>query len=660
MVEKLKNKKYHIVFFIVNFLLVNIAYFTMNYIKRDTLSLDMRYFELLLLFNGIWLFVSMFTKKFNLNSYPDLKHAILLITRSNLYILYIISLSIVIAGVYAYSRIQLMGTCLLLLLLELSVFFIIYIIYFKKQKITGEKSSVQFLKFKNVSLIKILADINLFSLSFFLVNYYKRQTFYISEEYEKLFMLLFALWLFSSILTKKFEKSRGKNIYHIITPYVKSFLFSIATMSVLVYALHLFFYSRLQIFGTFALTLVLESFLFFIFYIFKSNGSKDKDIETYQEVQDIIKQEELPYELDKINENKNRKINSVKNNLKSKYLAHNQSLYNFIDSRINLLKIDDSDTCVLNTHTLFNIETLQDHSKSLFINLHKINDIRWINRYFLEVHKKIYNGGFIIGNVDTIKTHKSRFYKKYTKLLAMILYPFYFIFKRVFPKIPLIKKIYFIVTKGKNRTISKAEALGRLCFCGFKIVDTQEIDDSLYFIAQRAKEPSSEKNPSYGPIIKLKRIGLDAEIVHINKFRTMHPYSEYLQDYIYEQNKLQNNGKFKNDFRLTTWGKIFRRLWIDELPQLINFWQGDINLVGVRALSQQYFDLYPVDFKEFRIQFKPGLVPPYYADMPKSFDQIISSEKKYLHQKQQHPFTTDVKYFFKAFYNIIFKNARSQ
>jgi lipopolysaccharide/colanic/teichoic acid biosynthesis glycosyltransferase len=140
----------------------------------------------------------------------------------------------------------------------------------------------------------------------------------------------------------------------------------------------------------------------------------------------------------------------------------------------------------------------------------------------------------------------------------------------------------------------------------------------------------------------------------------MHPYSEYLQDYIFEQNKLQNNGKFNDDFRLTSWGKVFRKLWIDELPQLINFWQGDVNLVGVRALSQQYFDLYPEDFKEFRIQFKPGLVPPYYADMPKSFDEIISSEKKYLQQKQQHPFTTDVKYFFKVFYNIIFKHARSR
>ena len=70
--------------------------------------------------------------------------------------------------------------------------------------------------------------------------------------------------------------------------------------------------------------------------------------------------------------------------------------------------------------------------------------------------------------------------------------------------------------------------------------------------------------------------------------------------------------------------------------------------------------LHPEDYKEFRIKFKPGLVPPYYADMPKSLEEIIESEKRYLEQKQKHPFITDVKYFFKVFFNILFKNARSQ
>ena len=139
----------------------------------------------------------------------------------------------------------------------------------------------------------------------------------------------------------------------------------------------------------------------------------------------------------------------------------------------------------------------------------------------------------------------------------------------------------------------------------------------------------------------------------------MHPYSEFLQEYIFEQHELTKSGKFFNDFRLTGWGRFFRKMWIDEWPQIVNFFQGDLNLVGVRALSEHYYGLYPKDLQDLRTRFKPGLVPPYYADMPKSFDAIVESERHYLLSKQKHPLTTDLKYFFKAWYNIFFKHARS-
>jgi lipopolysaccharide/colanic/teichoic acid biosynthesis glycosyltransferase len=62
----------------------------------------------------------------------------------------------------------------------------------------------------------------------------------------------------------------------------------------------------------------------------------------------------------------------------------------------------------------------------------------------------------------------------------------------------------------------------------------------------------------------------------------------------------QEGGKFKDDFRITTWGRVLRKLWIDELPQFINFFKGELSLVGVRALSDHYFQLYPKDVQELR------------------------------------------------------------
>jgi lipopolysaccharide/colanic/teichoic acid biosynthesis glycosyltransferase len=249
---------------------------------------------------------------------------------------------------------------------------------------------------------------------------------------------------------------------------------------------------------------------------------------------------------------------------------------------------------------------------------------------------------------------------KYPKYLREVIYALDFMIHRVLPKIPLLKRIYFTVYRGKGRVISEAEVLGRLYFCGFEVLASDTIKESFYFISRKVKHPSIDQNPSYGPFIKLRRIGYSGNVIYINKLRTMHPYSEYLQDYIYKQNRLQLNGKFRDDFRVTKWGKVFRKLWIDEIPQISNFLRGDISLVGVRALSEQYFNLYPGDLKNLRMKFKPGLVPPYYADMPNSFEEIVESEKQYLQAKQQKPFVTDVRYFFKAMYNIFFKKARSR
>ena len=102
-----------------------------------------------------------------------------------------------------------------------------------------------------------------------------------------------------------------------------------------------------------------------------------------------------------------------------------------------------------------------------------------------------------------------------------------------------------------------------------------------------------------------------------------------------------------------------RKYWLDELPQLFNYFRGDINLVGVRALSRHYFSLYPKDLQELRSKYKPGLIPPYYADLPQSFDEILESERQYFSAKESRSFFTDELYLFRALKNILFGNVRS-
>ena len=64
--------------------------------------------------------------------------------------------------------------------------------------------------------------------------------------------------------------------------------------------------------------------------------------------------------------------------------------------------------------------------------------------------------------------------------------------------------------------------------------------------------------------------------------------------------------------------------------------------------------------QEKRVKFKPGLLPPFYADMPQTLEEIQKSEMNYLEAcETKGVFKTDFKYFIMILKNILVKNARS-
>lgn len=313
-----------------------------------------------------------------------------------------------------------------------------------------------------------------------------------------------------------------------------------------------------------------------------------------------------------------------------------------------------NNTLLFKTDKKENIDSIKGRVYNI-INAKRINDISYINKFFESINKKLVKEGVFIGCVETIKQRKEKIFKKYPAAVACTLYLFSFIFKRVCPKIFPTKKLYNIITKGKIRNISLAETLGRLVLNGFEILGYEEINGVTYFAAKRIRLPRYEDNPSLGLIIRLRRVGKNGNVINVYKFRTMHPYSEYLQEYIAKNNSLKQGGKFNRDFRITAWGKMLRKSRIDELPMIINFLRGDLKLVGVRPLSLQYYNMYEEDIRSRRIKYKPGLFPPFFADLPKTFSEIMDSERKYLDNYEAKPVKTDFIYLLKILYNINFK-----
>jgi lipopolysaccharide/colanic/teichoic acid biosynthesis glycosyltransferase len=243
-----------------------------------------------------------------------------------------------------------------------------------------------------------------------------------------------------------------------------------------------------------------------------------------------------------------------------------------------------------------------------------------------------------------------------------MIYSVDFMLNRVCPKLILTRKLYFFFTRGKKRVISRTETIGRLYSCGFEMLEEKTIGTLLYWKTCKTGKPFFDSDPSYGVFIKLLRIGKNGKEFKVYKLRTMHAYAEYIQRYVYETHKLDEGGKFKNDFRVTTTGRIFRKLWLDELPMFINVLKGDMKIVGVRPLSKHYFSLYSDELQKKRIEGKPGLIPPYYAQHPTpvTLEAVMKNEMDYLSAYEKSPFLTDLKYFFMALHNIFLKRARSK
>ncbi len=285
------------------------------------------------------------------------------------------------------------------------------------------------------------------------------------------------------------------------------------------------------------------------------------------------------------------------------------------------------------------------------VSMIRLNKVRQLNLLLESVNETMFTGGYFLSYLETDKPPKLR--------ADVVNFVHQSALSRVIQYISRLRSRISSFLDRSRKTISNVELHGRLVSCGFELVKVIQHKEKSYYLCKKVTPPVYNRNVSEGLLIRLNRLGKDGELIDFYKLRTMYPYSEFLQEYIYEKKGISTNGKFSHDPRVTPAGRILRKYFIDEVPMLWNLIRGDLKLVGIRPISQQYQGIYPTEFAKFRSRFKPGVIPPYYADLPKGFEEIVESEKRYLTSYESSPLATDVKYLVKSAYNIIFKRARS-
>ena len=113
---------------------------------------------------------------------------------------------------------------------------------------------------------------------------------------------------------------------------------------------------------------------------------------------------------------------------------------------------------------------------------------------------------------------------------------------------------------------------------------------------------------SPGPaIFKQERVGLDGRAFMCWKFRTMYVDADARRAELRAAHG-DDGATFKmaDDPRVTRIGRFLRRFSMDELPQLVNVWRGDMSLVGPRPHPLDDVERYD-DLAVRRLRARPGM-----------------------------------------------------
>ncbi len=112
-----------------------------------------------------------------------------------------------------------------------------------------------------------------------------------------------------------------------------------------------------------------------------------------------------------------------------------------------------------------------------------------------------------------------------------------------------------------------------------------------------------------GPVLFCQlRTGQNGRVFRFYKFRSMVVNAEAMKDKLAAQNEASGPiFKMKRDPRVTSVGRILRKYSLDELPQLVNVFLGDMSLVGPRPHLPREIAEYP-EYPLMRLSVQPGLL----------------------------------------------------
>jgi len=197
-------------------------------------------------------------------------------------------------------------------------------------------------------------------------------------------------------------------------------------------------------------------------------------------------------------------------------------------------------------------------------------------------------------------------------------------------EVPFMRRSYIVIKRAFDVILS----IGFLILCGPLML--------AIAIAIKLDSP--------GPIVFLQtRIGKGGRPFRMYKFRTMLPDAEFDDDRNRAFIKVFVHGqigsgeenipadiktaifRMKTDPRVTRVGRVLRRSFLDELPQLFNVLKGDMSLVGPRPALPYEVQQYTEDAR-LRLSVSPGMTGLMQVSRGHGYEEMMASDSEYVRQ----------------------------
>lgn len=151
-----------------------------------------------------------------------------------------------------------------------------------------------------------------------------------------------------------------------------------------------------------------------------------------------------------------------------------------------------------------------------------------------------------------------------------------------------------------------------------------------------------------------KRVGMNGKELHLYKFRSMVDGADEMIDSFTPEQKAEymENYKLAHDPRITRFGHFLRKLSIDELPQLLNIFKGEMSFIGPRPVVMAELERYG-KYKELFLSAKPGLTG-YWAVNGRSATSYEDRMRLELYYVEHASLWLDAKIFFKTFTVVLY------